>query len=465
MVTVSPSSVSSQAVVRWRSSDLITKVSLSDSISIDAWYTFTGTTVLTINGKPRDTQSALPVESILFDGRQVSPMTGLWTYPWSFSTLQPERTISTLTDADIDHLKVAAHYHSVRTFDPKADPLGFDTFPGGCLFDPDEECFDRTPIEPPRNEIDGRSDPFTPVVDAARRSDVAVDAWLVCFHGTRLASRWPEYQVEDAFGDAHDHALCPSHSEVRQYFASLVRNLARYDLNRIDLESIGFPSVVHGHGGSFGHHKDHVIMNRADEFLVSQCFCDGCRREARNRNIVDLEAAEEVVKRLCERYLTVADETPPLAQLVAEHSLLEELFAFRAAIVSDLLEELAAVSGKTRLAYYIADGGGYTPPNLWPAGVTPDNLEASVDDVTALCYTSDLDTIDKRLTACQDSLSHPLDAGLTLDPSVIDDREQWEQLVDYVSDRIDGDIFVYNHSLLTDSQLEWVSGAESKPDT
>ncbi|WP_440772561.1 hypothetical protein [Natronorubrum sp. DTA28] len=384
-------------------------------------------------------------------------MTGLWTYPWSFADSDRETAVDALAAAGIDHLKVAAHYHSVRTFDPKDDALGFYTFPGGCLFDPEERYFEQTTIEPPPNEIHRRPDAFGNLVTTARDHGIAVDAWLVCYHGTRLASEWPAYRIEDAFGDAHDHALCPSNPNVRRYFAGLVRNLAQYDIDRIDLESLGFPSVVHGHGTAYGHHKDNVITDRAAEFLASQCFCDACQHEAQTRDIVDLEAAEAAVADCCDRYLTTAAEMPPLSQLVSDEPVLADLFAFREAVVGAQLEALAVASGDVRLSYYLADGGGYTPSTLWPSGVTPELLDAYVDDVTVLCYTDDLDEIDARLTACDESLEHSVDAGLTLDPAIVDGREQWDRLFDRVDSRIDGDVFVYNHALLTETQLDWIA--------
>ncbi|WP_255171519.1 hypothetical protein [Natrononativus amylolyticus] len=358
-----------------------------------------------------------------------------------------------LTAAGVDRLKLAAHYHSVRTFDPKADDLGFVTFPGGCLFEPDEACFAETPIDPP-DALDGRTPPFGDLVATATDRGLAVDAWLVCFHGTRLASEWPAYRIEDAFGTAHSHALCPSHPEVREYFAGVVRNLARSGVDRIDLESAGFPSVLHDHGANFGHHKDHVIRSRASEFLVSQCFCDGCRRAA--GGAVDVEAARTAVVDLCHEYVADAGEAPALSELVAADPLLADLFEFRTAVIGEFLDDLAAASGETRLSYYLADGGGYGPSELWPAGVTPAALEAAVDDVTALCYTADLAEIDARLSACRETLDHPLDVGLTLDPEVVADREEWKRLREYVGERIDGDVFVYNHALLPEDRLEWL---------
>lgn len=384
-------------------------------------------------------------------------MAGIWTYPWCFPADRLDATFETLADAGTDRLKVAAHYHSVRTFDPKDSDLGFETFPGGCLFAPDESLFEETPIEPPRTDVDGRDDSFGDVVSAATDRGFDVDAWVVCLHGTRLASRWPAYQIEDAFGDAHTHSLCPSHPEVREYFAGVVANVARYDVDRIDLESIGFPSVCHGHGASFGHHKDHVITTRAEEFLVSQCFCDGCRKAAEGR--VDLEEAEEVVRRLCRRYLTDAtdDETPPLSDLVEEHLVLGDLFDFRESVIGSLLSRLATASGDAKLSYYLADGGGYTPTELWPSGVTPALLSEYLDDVTVLCYTDDLETIDRRITACRDDLPHEFDAGLTLNPALVDDRDHWNRLSTRVTESIDGDLFVYNHGLATDAHLEWIA--------
>ncbi|MXV60487.1 hypothetical protein GS429_00055 [Natronorubrum sp. JWXQ-INN-674] len=364
-----------------------------------------------------------------------------------------------LTAAGINQLKVAAHYHSVRTFDPKDDAFGFYTFPGGCLFDPDDQCFEHTTIRPPPNEIRRRSDSFGDLTSVATGHGIGVDAWVVCYHGTRLASNWPAYRIEDAYGTAHDHALCPSHPEVRRYFTGLVRNLTQYEIDSIDLESLGFPSVVHGHGDSYGHHKDHVIQNRTEEYLLSQCFCDGCRARAAKGDIVDLEAAEATVRTLCDRYLTDVGDTPPLSQLIAKNPVLEDLFAFREAVIGDQLAALADASGDVSLTYYLADASGYTPDSLWPSGVTPALLEAYVDRVTALCYTAETSVIDERLTAAEETLSHTVDAGATLDPSVVDDRAHWDDLYNRIERQIDGDVFVYNHALLTDGQLEWVAPA------
>lgn len=389
-------------------------------------------------------------------------MTGVWTYPWSLYSEGADEALETLADAGIDRLKIAAHYHSVRTLDPKAETVGFRTFPGGSLFDPDEELFRDTPIEPPRNDVDGTADSFGDVTAAARRHGFDVDAWVVCLHGSRLGSNWPDYRTEDAFGDGHAHAFCPSHPEVRAYLAAVVSNVARYDVDRIDLESIGFPSAFHDHGPDFGHHKDHVVTNRAEEFLVSQCFCDGCRRAADGR--VDLEAAREVVADLCDRILDgSSDALPPLSDLVGEHQALADLFRFRAAVVDDLLSDLAEASGDADLSYYLADGGGYTPEELWPAGVTPEALSEHVDDVTALCYTDDVETIDRRLSACRSALDHDVDAGLTLDPDVVDDRDHWRTLSARVGDAIDGDVFVYNHGLMTNDHLEWIAESATHP--
>ena len=168
-------------------------------------------------------------------------MVAVWSYPWRLLSQQPDTTRGELAELGVTGVNVAAHYHSIRTLDPRSSDTLFESYEGGCYFTPDSKHFADTPIDPPVNDIDGHPDPFADVVERLTDGGIDVNAWLVCFHNTKLATENPEFRVESAFGDAHEHAFCPSNPEVHAYFEGVVRSLADYDISAINLESDRFP--------------------------------------------------------------------------------------------------------------------------------------------------------------------------------------------------------------------------------
>lgn len=379
-------------------------------------------------------------------------MPTVWTYPWSLISEGVDSTCGRLSDCGIDGVRIASHYHSIRTLNPRADPPEFTSYPGGCYFTPDPEAFDA--IVPPINEIPESTDPLADVTGAAAEHGVSVDAWCVCLHNTRLGSEYPEYRLESTFGQPHDHAFCPSHPEVQEYFAALTRSLAEYDIDAINLESLGFQTVCHGHGAEFGHSKQQAVGGRTTELLLSQCFCRACRERARDHP-VDFEHARALVRDRCREALGNAEWGRPLSSMIAEHPVLAELFEFRAAVIEDMVADLAAASGDVRLDYSVADGFGRGPDDGWPAGVDLDRLEPHLDALTALCYVSDPELAEDRVRAFDERFALPVNAGVSIDPDLVGSQTEWEAIVSRIRE-VGADVAVYNSGLMTNDQLDWL---------
>lgn len=400
-------------------------------------------------------------------------MTSVWTYPWTFAADAVDDELAGLADAGVDALTVAGHYHSVQTLAPPrqgvADGGGtnprdgavrslFESYPGGCHFTPDPAYFEDTDVCPPVNDsgVDGR-DAFGLVADAATDNGLDVNAWTVCLHNSRLGSENPDYRIESAFGDAHDHAFCPSHPAVRAYYGGIVRSLRDYGVARIDLESIGFPNVLHGHGDGFGHLKNHVVSSDVGELLLSQCFCDGCRVAAADHE-VDFDAARSLVRNLLQDVLRGPTVEPPsVADLVARYSELGSLFSFRGSIVERFVGQLDEASGAVPLHYYLADGLGYVPSAAEPAGVRLGRLSAHLDAVTAICYTDSPGTARERIQQARAVFDGPVHAGVTLDPDVVETEAEFRAVVRAARDATTGELDVYNYSLMGDEQVAWLA--------
>lgn len=387
-------------------------------------------------------------------------MTALWTYPWTMKAEGLEKACEVLSDLGIDEITVSSHYHSVRSLQPRFPDTLFQQFHGGCHFSPDPARFDGCPIDPQTVIMEGFDDPLAEVTEVAHDYGLSVNAWTVCLHNSRLGAANPDYRIESAFGDSHDHSLCPSHPAVRDYFARVVEAAVARSVDEIHLESIGTPSAFHGHGLTFGHDKRQALTEPAETVLLSQCFCDGCRRAAESHPL-EFDRAKERVQSLLEAALAdPTTKTPSLGALVGEYPELRALFGFRASVVGSLVEEIAGAAGTTPLNHYVAESpGGADPNGVWPAGVRPARLDAFLDRATAMCYVSDPAVARDRVRALQDMVDCPVDAGLSLDPSRVETATELSALVDTLADTVDGRLSFYHHGLLTDTQLQWIESA------
>lgn len=378
-------------------------------------------------------------------------MPAVWTYPWSLFAEGIDAACARLAECGVDALSVASHYHSIRTLQPRLDTPQFVSYPGGCYFQPDRTAFDS--IVPPINDIEGSEDPLADIAETAADYGLTVSAWCVCFHNTRLGDENPEYRTQSAFGQHHDHSFCPSHPEVQTYLAEVINSLAEYSIDAINLESLGFQSVFHSHGVEFGHDKNQAVRGQTAEMLFSQCFCSACQRRARDHS-VDFDHAASVVRDLCQK-TTSRSTQGTLADLVENRPVLRDLFDFRAAVIEDVVAALAAVSDDVALDYSVSDGFGREPDNGWPAGVDIERLEPHLDRLTALCYVDDPEQAGKRVRAFRDRFDLPVSASVSLDPTLVDTRETWDETVAQIRET-STDVVVYNHGLLTDEQMGWL---------
>jgi hypothetical protein len=382
-------------------------------------------------------------------------MPALWTYPWTLEREGLEEACSTLEACGIDALNVASHYHSVRSMQPRFPDELFRSYSGGCYFEPDNR-FDEIPIEASGNRVGSWDDPLAETVDGVRDRGLAVNAWTVLLHNTALGTANPAYRFESAFGDAHDHSLCPSHPAVRDYYAAVVASIVERGVDEVQLESIGFPSVFHDHGSAYGHDKRQAITSDADAVLLSQCFCEGCRAAATKRGF-DLDRVQTRVRELLESSLS--DPTAPLpalGDLERDDPAIASLLEFRADVIDSLVARVAAASGSTPLNYYAMEAYGTDPASLRPAGVRLADLEPHLDRVTAICYVGDAEIARNRIRKLESRVDLQIDAGVTLDPNVVDRRERLAALVNGIRAATDGRISVYHHSLATDAHLGWL---------
>ena len=72
-------------------------------------------------------------------------------------------------------------------------------------------------------------------------SGIAVNAWMVLLHNTRLGEAYPDATVANAFGDRYVYSLCPSNPEAREYAVALCKDVTdHYPVIGISVEAPGF---------------------------------------------------------------------------------------------------------------------------------------------------------------------------------------------------------------------------------
>ncbi|MFJ4436880.1 hypothetical protein [Streptomyces sp. NPDC088923] len=119
----------------------------------------------------------------------------------------------------------------------------------------------------------GDPDPFATAANLLRAEGLAITAWLVLGHDTRLGTAHPDLTVVNCYGEHYRYALCPSHGEVRAYAAALAAEaLDGVPVDGVSLEGCGQLGVVHA-----GTHEKTEGAWTADEARwLSVCCCAAC---------------------------------------------------------------------------------------------------------------------------------------------------------------------------------------------
>lgn len=207
----------------------------------------------------------------------------MWVYPWDVEEVGVDALpIQARDEWGLTSLSVTMSYHNAKFLRPRAASKVFLSGGSAVYFEPDPGMYRDAPIQPFRTPRTGLLTTFDRTAEACRRAGLEIRAWVVTLHNSRLGELHPELTEENVYGDRYPWALCPSNPGVRAYAVGLLRDVVvNHGPDAIDLESIGFHGLQHGH-----HHElTGIIWGPVEEFLMSLCFCDSCRARAAERGI------------------------------------------------------------------------------------------------------------------------------------------------------------------------------------
>ena len=336
----------------------------------------------------------------------------LYVHPFDIAALGAHGGLGRLRDLGISELAIATSYHDGRWLTPWHPERRVRFLEDGTVHFRPRSGETYGALQPVvSSEVPaaaGEPSPLEQLCAEAPRAGLAVRAWTVFGHNTRLGLQHPEATVENAFGDRYPYALCPAHPEVQRYHEALVRDLAAHDgLGTIELEALGQMGIQH----SSHHDKKSFTPAGLLAFALSACFGEASMRvyaqlghdgEAVRRQVVDYVRAQ----------VTDADAMSPASQPAHAGELSDEqrlwvdaVLAVRAQTVRDLAARVVAASGDCRRAVQVHPDPWFTGSQLslhsataFPAGDErvltcygegPDRIAAALasDEVQALAVT------------------------------------------------------------------------------
>jgi hypothetical protein len=381
-----------------------------------------------------------------------------YTYAWDLAERRLDEVVAEVRGLGLNTITLAGSYHAGKFIRPRGR-TGKVYFPedGTVYYRADPTRFGR--IKPAPNSGLAEHDFFA---ELAGRSDIAVNAWMVLLHNSRLGAAYPDATVENAFGDRYVYSLCPSNPDARVYAVALCRDVTdRYGVTGVSIETPGF--LPYGHG----YHHEFALMrqNRWLDNSLGLCFCPHCLKGAAAAG-VDAERLRARVRADVESFLAAAFDIPDdmaeafwLADTRTDGDL-AALLAFRTTVVTSLVAEIRDAVRKDATVAVIPSvarptgGAWYEGSDLKALGAAAGTIEACFYEGSAERVAVDAWDVKRRLG------DGPALRGI-LRPGFPDLSSKAEVVAAVAALKAAGirDIAFYNYGHLRQASLDWFGEA------
>jgi hypothetical protein len=216
---------------------------------------------------------------------------------------------------------------------------------------------------------------------------LAVNAWMVLLHNTRLGETYPNVTVENAFGDRYPYSLCPSAPDARDYAIALCKDVTENaPVLGISVESPGFAPYQHG----FHHEFALMKQNRWFDNLLGLCFCPHCLKGAKAAD-VDAPELRKQIRDDVESWLAspfdIPDDMAEAFWLADTRSggALDAFLSWRCDVVTSLVGEIKAAI-RADAAFAIIPSVARPTAGCWYEGTDLAALAESAGIVEACFY-------------------------------------------------------------------------------
>ncbi|MBX3463107.1 MAG: hypothetical protein KF830_08045 [Planctomycetes bacterium] len=237
----------------------------------------------------------------------MAPHLAVYAHPFDLDALGANGGLARLRDLGFAEVALATSYHDGRWLMPW-HPEGRVRFleDGTVHFRPGRDYGRLRPQASSLVDV-ARPSPLERLCEAAPAAGLAVRAWTVGTHNSRLGALHPDLCVENAFGDRYPYALCPAQPAVQEYLHGLVADLGAHDgLGAIEFEAFGWMGWKH----SSHHDKSSFTPRGLLDYALSVCFCPACCERMRADGS-DPAAARAGARDLVRRHVELADAMAP----------------------------------------------------------------------------------------------------------------------------------------------------------
>jgi hypothetical protein len=322
----------------------------------------------------------------------------VYLHPFDLDALPRHGGLARLRDLGVREVALATSYHDGRWLMPwhPDGPVRF-LEDGTVHFRPRADYGVLRPQASTSVPANGPS-PLERLLDDALRHGLRVRAWTVFTHNSRLGALHPELCVENAFGNRHGYALCPSQPAVQQYVAAMVGDLAAHrGLATIELEALGQMGWKH----SSHHDKASFAPSGLLDAALSACFCAACAASLAAAGHDPAELRQQV-RTLLQAAFEAGDAMAPAKVAAGPDELgpdgaprwLGAALAQRAAAVRQLAQRVIAATPHTARAVQVHPQPWFTGSQL---SVATANAFPVGDERVLTCYGEGPEAIGKLL--------------------------------------------------------------------
>ncbi|MFC0170274.1 hypothetical protein ACFFKC_19560 [Pseudoduganella danionis] len=379
------------------------------------------------------------------------PYRSLYCYPWDVASAAQHG--QRLQQLGMNGVTLAVSYHAGKFLRPQAGDAPRVIFPedGVVYFEPQPALYgELKPL--------AHSDPAMRRVlpELVADAQLAVHAWTVLLHNSRLGALHPQYTARNVFSDGYVYSLCPMHDAVFAYAVNLCRDIAAQGVHSLVLETPGWLPFAHGYHHEFAQVRSNVWLDT----MLSLCFCDACMAAGRQHGL-NMDSLRASIARSVDQYLQApVDATPAQAQAWLQADLLAmpalaEWLRLRQRRVTELVGAIrAAIPPQVELAV-IATVQRPTASN-WLEGMDLAALAQIADWIEVPFYEADAAAVASDAWDCIRRLggSAQLRAILRPGPPDLADGAQLTKALDQLAQLGIRELGFYNFGLLRPARLE-----------
>lgn len=320
-------------------------------------------------------------------------MAGLFALPHSIIQGSSHSFMNEVVDNGFSSLNLCLKYHATRNLFVRHGMAMMHLEDGAHYYETNSSFYTEKNIAPLTNSDHIVSQKMQDLVFSANKSNIALGAWSVFLHDSKLAASRPDCVSINVFEQKLNPNMCPSNPSVRAYVMGHVREMINMGFSHIAFESINFAPFRHNE------HHERFFFNSGPitDYLLALCFCTHCKSLMESAG-VDVPVVQKNIAQVLRTSLEAED--PLLEMKLTQENLVAvigEVFLtiqqVRENVVSNFHTEISSVLNENSVTSRFLDSTplsnrtSVTPyDDLWIQGASLTNIASSFSAIEPLLY-------------------------------------------------------------------------------